>query len=400
MQQLRLKLPKPHKHQQAILDSKAKVKVLKCGRQSGKSTVSLIAAVKTMLAGGKVLYICNKYSLSGEFYEILLKILPSDLIEKKNGTSLSIQLKGLGDIEFFSGGVTDGIRGRTNVRLVICDEFAFWRTPENSLYNDIMPVLAKADGDIIVLSSPLGRNFFYELWVKASHDDTGEMEGFYFTILDNPYIPQSFIERTQKSVPTSTWQQEYLALETAAEDCIVDGDVIERNTIDELVSGEPVVIGIDLAKKHDYTSITGLNAKGEMCMHYRFNKKDWTDTMQFITTLPAKVLKIIDANSIGDVVIDGIRKLGVQNLIPFLFNGKSKPELIQELILALERDELKFNKQTALELSNYRFSYTASGHIQYEGKPFDDSVISLALANKYRKNVAVDNNFANRFSFF
>ncbi|MCX2474078.1 hypothetical protein OQZ33_07030 [Pedobacter sp. MC2016-05] len=393
-------LPRPHAHQQKILDSNAKIKVLKCGRQSGKSTIAKVSAIKAMLKGGKVLYICHDYGLSKKFYAQLLEVLPAELIESNNASTLSIKLKGLGNIEFYSGHATLAMRGTDNVALMICDEFAFWRDPENSYYNDIQPTLARSNGDTIILSSPFGRNFFWQLWIEASQCTNGEMEAFYFTILDNPFISQEFIERTQRTVPANTWLQEYLALETASEDCIVEADVITRNTIDELATGECVVIGIDLAKSHDYTSITGLNKQGEMVLHHRF-QKDWNSTIDFITTLPAHVLKVIDSTGVGDVVFDQLCSKGVQNLVGFKFNSQSKPELIKELILALERNELKFTKTTADELGNYRFHYSSkSGYIKYEGLPFDDTVISLALSNKYRKQVIYNNNFANSFAVF
>lgn len=387
-----LKLPKAHAKQQPIIDSKAKVKILKCGRQSGKSVCALIIAVKTMLAGKIVGYIAHEFDLSKKFYNQLLKTIPKELISKSNATSLSIELVTGGMIQFYSGNATKTLRGNT-IHLCICDEFAFWRNPEESYNEDISATLARHNGDLIVLSTPYGKNFFSQLYETARQCTDGTMQAFYFTCLDNPYLSAEYLARKERELPSQTWKQEYLAIESANQNCIVDADVIERNTIKTYSTKPTQVIGIDVAKTYDWTSITFLDADGAMTNHVRFQKSH-DDTMRYIRTLPKNILKVMDSSGSGDVMMEMM--YDVPNLVGFKFNKATKPPLIKELIITLERDQLKFNEQTATELTNFQFKYNAGGYIEYEGKPHDDSVISLALANKYLKESYVPS-FDERF---
>jgi hypothetical protein len=393
MKEVRLKLPQPHSKQKPILDSKAKIKVLKCGRQSGKSTVALILAVQAMLAKKSVAYVCHEFDLSKKFYQLLLDTIPEALIVKSNSTSLSIQLWGGGKIQFYSGNATKTLRGNT-IHLILCDEFAYWRDPQTSFESDIGAVLARYNGDCIILSTPYGKNYFTEIYDRAEQCTDGYMQAFYFTCFDNPYLSLEYLLRKESELPKAVWQQEYLALEGANQNCIVDLDTIERNTIKILSDKPALIFGIDVAKTHDFTSITGLDCEGVMCYHHHF-QKNHIPTMGIIKQLPENVTKVMDSTGTGDVLFEQLQ-LEVPNLIGFKYNRASKPNLIKELILSLERDELKFNEVTAKELTNFQYKNDASGYISYNGKPFDDCVNSLALANKYRKYAAVQN-FEDRF---
>lgn len=389
-----LKLPKPHAKQQPILDSKSKVKILKCGRQAGKSTVALIEAVKTMLAGKVVAYIAHEFDLSKKFYDKLLETIPDALILKSNATSLSIKLVTGGLIQFYSGNATKTLRGNT-IHLCICDEFAFWKNPEKSYNEDISATLARYNGDLIVLSTPYGKNFFSQLFDEASSCTDGTMEAFYFTCLDNPYLSADYLARKERELPSQTWKQEYLAIESANQNCIVDADVIERNTIKEFSTKPTQIIGIDIAKSVDWSSFTFLDAEGCMTNHVRF-QKDHDSTIKYIKSLPSDILKVIDSTGSGDVILEMLINEQVENIIGFKFNKATKPSLIKELIVSLERNELKFNEQTATELTNFQFKYNSGGYVYYEGKPHDDSVISLALCNKYLKESHIPS-FEDRF---
>lgn len=393
MQEVRLKLPKPHSKQKPILDSKAKVKVLKCGRQSGKSTVALILAIKAMIDNKSVAYVCHEFDLSKKFYQLLLETIPESLIVKSNSTSLSIQLITGGKIQFYSGNATKTLRGNT-IHLILCDEFAYWRDPEQSYNADIGATLARYNGDCVILSTPYGKNFFTELYDRAEQCTDGTMQAFYFTCFDNPYLSLEYLLTKEAELPKSVWQQEYLALEGANQNCIVELDVIERNTLKVLSTKPAVIYGIDIAKTKDFTSITGLDEDGAMCYHHHF-QKNHIPTMDIIKQLPEYVTKVMDSTGAGDVVFEQLQT-EVPNLIGFKYNTATKPSLIKELILSLERNELKFNDVTAKELTNFQYKNNAAGYISYNGKPFDDCVNSLALANKYKMYGAVQN-FEDRF---
>lgn len=384
MKDVRIKLPKAHAKQIPIIKSKAKVKVLKCGRQSGKSTVAQIIALKAMIAGKSVAYICHKFDLSKKFFNSLLKSIPKELIKRDNSSSLSIELITGGVIQFYSGNATSTLRGST-FHLCICDEFAFWNNPEQSYNEDISVTLARYNGDMIVLSTPYGRNFFTELFDRGVDCQDGTIESFYFTCLDNPYLSAEFLQRKKDEVPDAVWKQEYLALETSNKDGIVTSDVIERNTIPELSDEESDLYGVDYATHRDWSVVIGINAKSGRMTHFQRFQKDPDETMRIISELPSDKLVVIDSTGAGDVIYMQLAKK-LNNLKGYKFTTTSKPQLIKTLILSLERDELKFIPQVATEIGNYRYTFNASGYVSYEGKPFDDCVCALALANMFKES--------------
>jgi hypothetical protein len=72
------------------------------------------------------------------------------------------------------------------------------------------------------------------------------------------------------------------------------------------------------------------------------------------------------------------------NVEGFVFSNKSKLNLIQSLVLAFEKREIKIlpDMQTINELKNYQYELTRSGATRYGTQNYhDDCLIALALAN-------------------
>src|SRR5690606_13328680 len=137
--------------------------------------------------------------------------------------------------------------------------------------------------------------------------------------------------------------------------------------------------------------------------HKHFQKSDWLFTEEAIKDLPNDVFKVMDITGVGKVVFNNVVNTGVQNIQGYTFTSASKPILIKELILALQRDKLKFNEVTANELSTFEYKLHQGGHITYDAISgcHDDTVISLALASKYleQARISTPEEFFNRFSW-
>lgn len=389
--QIELDLPYPHKGQRTVLRSPARFKVLMCGRRWGKSVIAQVIGKKGMLKGKRIAYVTPEFSLAKEFFKEILQSLPAALIKSSNKTDLTIEFKTGGYIRFFSGEALNSMRG-LKFHTVIIDEAAFVKDLESDWKNIIRPTLTDYRGNAIFISTPRGRNFFYTLYLKGQNKENG-YESFHYSSYDNPNVLDSEIDEARAELPKEAFNQEYLAIASANAGAVVDMDTINRNTI-KVFSKEPtVVFGIDVAKYTDFTVITGLDKYGQTTHFDRF-QKDNELTKERIKALPSDVLKVIDSThgSLGDGILEALLKDGVENLVGFNFTAVSKPQLITEMILDLERDELKFNEQTANELSIFEYKYSRTGHISYGNAPggHDDCVISLALANRYRKMSILD----------
>ena len=390
---ININLPKLHSKQLSVWQSAAKIKVLSCGRQSGKSYLAKCIAIKYILQGKRVAYFCHKFDLSKTFYNELLSLIPKELIKRQNSSSLSIELITGGKIQFYSGEATDTIRGNT-IELAIVDEAAFYRDLEESYNEHISPTLARHNGDIIFLSSPKGKGYFHSLYIKGLSGEDG-YQSWHFTCYDNPYLSEEYIEQKKKELPKAVFEQEYLALEMANADNPFGTENINNNIISQLSFKPPVVFGIDIARgkgeNGDWTVIIGLDADSTMCYFDRFQSPYW-QIKDKIKALPQYTLKVIDSTGIGDPIEEELA-LTVNNLQGFKFTATSKPQLMIELIKDVEQGTIKYNNVTASEMHNFQYTYSSTGHIKYAAaKNFkDDCIMSLALANKFKKQAALAN---------
>lgn len=405
MNDIKIRLPKPHSGQRKVLNSKARFRVLCCGRRWGKSLISqIISLIQIAGTGGintgkHVAYVTPTYQLSKIFFADILKRIPVQLIVSANKTDLVITLVTGGTISFMTGQNLDSFRGR-KFHTIIIDEAAYIPDLEQAWLNSLRPCLTDYEGEAIFISTPRGKNYFYSLYLKGLDPLVSDWESFHFSTYDNPFIKASEIDAAKASLPGDAFKQEYLAVPNANSNSVVGVDYIQANTITTLSTKPTVVYGIDVAKYTDYTVITGLDADGEMTYFERF-QRDNEYTKNRIKELPASVLKVIDSThgSVGDSIYESLQFEGVRNLQGFEFTAATKPKLITEMILDIEQGKLKFNEITATELSIFEYSYTSTGYIKYGNAPggHDDCVIALALANRYKKQVPV--NYMAGFTF-
>jgi hypothetical protein len=396
-----IKLPKPHSGQQLVIQSKARWKVLLCGRRWGKSLICQLISILTTINKQHVAYVTPTYKLAKVFFQDIIQLLPKKLIRSANKTDLVITLYTGGSISFFSGeseSTLNSFRGR-KFHKVIIDEAAHINDLESAWNNSIRPTLSDYQGEAIFISTPRGKNFFYTLYLRGLNLEKN-YESWHYDTYSNPFIQNSEIDEAKRTLPESVFQQEYLAIPNANSNSVVRLEHITNNTIDVLSSEPTVCFGIDVAKYSDYSVICGISETGSMTYFERFQtSNDFTE--QRIKALPQNIMKVMDGThgSIGDGIYERLIKDGVQNLTAFEFTAKSKPELITQMILDIEQGNLKFNKITADELSIFEYSYSSTGHIKYGNASggHDDCVIALALANKFKKRIPT--NFLNSFGW-
>lgn len=389
-----LKLPKPHKGQQQVLNSKARFKVLLCGRRWGKSLISQIISIIGCVNAKQIAYVTPTYQLGKIFFQDILKLLPDDLIKSANKSDLRIELITGGSLSFLTGENLDAFRGR-KFHTVIIDEAAFITDLENAWLNSIRPTLTDYKGEALFISTPRGKGYFYSLYLKGL-DKVDGFESFHFTTYDNPYIDAAEIDAAKNELTEAAFKQEYLAEPTENANAVIGMDYINANVIPELSKEETLVFGIDLAKYKDWTVIYGMDATGKQSYFHRF-QKSWTDTKDIIKALPAYTLKVVDSNGVGDVVVEELQQT-VINLQGFKFTTVSKPQIVKKLALDIEKGNIKYTQPLANELSVFEYKYTSTGHIKYEASSgnTDDIVMAAALAN-FHKPEMINISFEDRF---
>jgi len=387
----------PHAKQrdmvQTIIDSSAKYHVACVGRQFGKSLMGQNLALYWMINDGpcKVLWVSPVYSQTSKVQKELMQAIGgSGIVQTCNYSDNYIKLKNGSEIIFRSAEKYDNIRGLT-VDYGILDEAAFMK--EDAWREAIRPVFMVKGKKVLFISTPKGKNWFYELAGLAKSNDYDNYKFYTGSSYDTPYIDRSEIEDAKKTLPTNVFEQEYLAK------FIDSGGEVFSNLAHIGLQAYPspqgkVFCGIDLGKQEDFTVATFMDSAGKVIDIYRNNQNQWSqmvnDILQLIKRYNATTM--IEVNSIGDVIYEQI-KLQWQDTHPFITSSKSKNEIIEGLILDV--NEMNIRIPTAelfpalqSELETFTYEYNPKTRSIRYGHPsglHDDCVISLAIVNYNRK---------------
>ncbi len=298
---------------------------------------------------------------------------------------MTVTLPSGGEVRVRSADNPDSLRGE-GLDFVVMDECAFMK-PE--AWNEALrPALADRQGRALFISTPRGRNWFWDIWQRGERREDG-YQSFRYPTSANPYIPKAEIETAKRELPELIFRQEFEA------DFIDDsGGVFRRvqeaahvTRIEQPIAGRQYAAGVDVAASVDYTVLTVMDiASKEAVYKDRFNRVDYN---VLIDRLAAQYkrwrmdMMKVEANSIGQPVIDALRSKGV-NVIPFTTTSGTKQTVIQNLQAAFENAEIGIIDDPVLigELLSFESKRNASGSFSYSAPEgmHDDCVMSLALA--------------------
>jgi len=391
MTDVHIQLPNLHKGQRQVLASKARNKVLLCGRQWGKTTLAIYMTIQYMIAGKDVCFFTDVYRKSKDWYKEILKYLPNvdGFITTQNISDLEIKLCTGGSVRLYSAESTQNIRGK-QFDFCVLDEAAFFPDLKESWEADISGALSTRQAKSLIISTPKGRNFFYSLYEKGCNDTTGDWSSFHFASNTNPYFPKAEFEQKKRDLPDFQFAQEYLAVPNADKDNPFGIANVQRNTITALSTEPTLVYGIDIAISEigDYTAIVGLSNTNQVT-HMEFFRRPWELTKAAILQLPADVLKVIDNTSMGGkIAMQDLQKAGIKNLMGFNFTNESKNRIVTELIKDVQINKIQFPEAIANEMMTFEYKHTPRGNLTYNSASgfHDDLIIALALANSHKGN--------------
>lgn len=368
-------LPIPHEAQRKVLGSKARFRVLMCGRRFGKSLISQVISSVESLQGQQVAYITPTYHLAKVFFDELCKLLPME-VAVANRSDLTLKLMTGGTIRFFTGERLDNLRG-LKFHYVIIDEASFIPDLENGWLNSIRPTLTDYKGKALFVSTPKGKNFFYSLYLKGLLPND-EWESFKYTTYDNPHIAKTEIDAARAELPTVVFEQEYMA-NPAENSANPFGSQAITKCVSDISTNSVRCYGIDLAKYNDWTVIIGLDNAGNVAYFERF-QSDWASTQNKIRNLP-KAPMIIDATGVGDPIVEQLQRDGL-DVEGFKFTSQSKQEIMLGLQVAIHQERIHYpDGMIRQELEIFEYQYSSHG-VKYSAPSgfHDDTVCALALA--------------------
>lgn len=312
-----------------------------------------------------------------------LKDACRDLNVTVSESARRLDFKGGGWIAIKSTHTPDNLRG-AGLDFVVLDEAAFM---EPSVWPQIVrPMLLDRKGKALLLSSPNGKNWFWERYNYARSGTS--WRGFRFTTFDNPLIDPAELEAIRLQTPERVWLEEYMA-EFNDESGQVFRGVREAATapLNPVSAGQRTCFGVDWGRENDYTVIVVIDALSHQMLAYdRFNQVNWSLQRGRLRALydrwqPAAIYA--ESNSIGSPNIEALQQEGLP-VYPFITTAASKTTLIESLALAIECADLALLPDETLldELTNYRMERLPTGGYRYSAPSglHDDMVIATALA--------------------
>lgn len=383
-----MQLPRLRKDQYAIAMHPAKTKVLAMGRRWGKSVLGGAMVGVILQQHGRCAWIAPNYKNTRPMWRWLTLALAEDAKAGRvtiNKSDKTVETSLGGFLGVYSGDNVDSIRGES-FHLVVLDEAA--RLPEDAWTDAIMPTLADYDGDAVLISTPKGRNWFYNEWQNGAKGRP-DMRSWKAPTTDNPMptIRQA-AARVQEFVTERTYRQEWLAE-------FVESGGVFRN-IRKLAIGQPqpngihqhaYIFGVDWGRSDDFTVVTvyDLTAK-TLCHIDRYNHIDYNIQANRVRALAEKfrpLAIVAETNAMGMPILDTLRRDGLP-IVPFTTTGASKQIIIDALALAFEREQLTMIPDETLltELESYTGERMSSGAMRYDAPEgmHDDCVMSLAFA--------------------
>ena len=308
---------------------------------------------------------------------------------------------------FLSADNPDNIRGFGFKGLVIDEAAAI---PADVWHYVLRPTIAQTLGWAVFVSTPKGRNWFYDLFTRGLDPSETDYESFRFPSNASPYFPAKEWDEAKRTLPEDVFRQEYMAefMEDSAgvfrnvDACTVGS---EQLAVGSKEYHRHVVIGCDVAKHTDWTVLIAMDAETGLCFAMeRFNQLDWPIQKERILGFARehRGRLILDATGVGDPIYDDLKRV-YADIEGFKLTSASKTALIQRLIVGIEQKrvswpgpgkefEQKFAKTAkdweilTAELKRYEYEISPSGGITYNAPSgyHDDCVMALALANHGR----------------
>ncbi len=389
----------PQDYQREIHEDKTRFKVVVRGRRGGKTEEEIQGIVKDGYTnpGRHWLVGPNYRQIKSIAWTRLKAVLDVDKdwefneqelyahnpnILDENGTPTRIELKGA-DKEDSLVGVA--------LRTLRVDEAALVKS---HVWSQVLrPMLADFQAPAYFYSTPRGKNWFYDLYMRGINGDAGWKSWRQPTSI-NKYIKKEEIEESKKDMTEMMFSQEimaeFLSEETGVfkkiRQCIV-------GAFKPAVMGRFYVMGCDLARTVDFTVLTVIDSvTREVVAWERFQDLAWSVQKLKIQELAAKynnALCVLDSTGVGDPIVEDLQHAGLSlwykdDKPGFKFTNDSKNQLINNLAIAIEQRRITFPNEPILvnELQAFEYSITDGGRVKYgapDGK-HDDCVISLGLA--------------------
>lgn len=406
MGELRKKTVIPHAGQRPVIESNARFKVMNCGRRFGKTVVAAKIMIAMSRQPNKMLWwLSPQYRITKRGYEEIIRQLPDGVLAKPAppssnfdaGRAVILLFKNGTKMEFYSAERPEGMLGAA-VDFVVLDEAARMGA---AIWNQtVSPTLIDHLGGALIISTPRGRNWFYNVWLKGQDPDEPEWASWTFTTQDNPTLPEGEADRMAADMPRLEADQEIYAKWLAAGSSVFTWDqrALQPNIIlpSCMVEQSPpkghVALGIDLARTNDYTVLYGANMNDRRnCYFERMQAITWPEQKRRIRRAVRSIMRagaenvmlIMDSTGVGDPIVEDMEAEGY-DVVPINFTTH-KTNMVRLLAKDLEEAQaFILTDGQVIEFENYMMNMTAAGRMTYsapEGQ--NDDVVSAKMLSHW-----------------
>jgi phage terminase large subunit-like protein len=391
------------KWQQKVFQDKTRFKVVAAGRRCGKSRLSAVTLLIEALNcpdGSSVMYVAPTLGQARTIIWDLLHELGRPVIKSSHVNNLEITLVNGRKILVRGADNPDSLRGVSLTYLVL-DECAFIK---QDVWEKILrAALSDRKGRALFISTPSGRNWFYDVF-KLGQQDTDEegwdeeWKSWHFTTQDNETIDPKEIEAAKRTLSSFAFRQEYLSsFDNAGSDVFKE----EWLKYEEEPQYGSYVIAIDLAgfeqvaknasaakKKLDESAITIVKVEDngdwwvKDIVHGRWDIRETASRILMAIRDHQPVAVGIERgalrNAVQPYLEDLMRKTNVYSHITDLTHGNKKKtdRVVWSLQGRFEHGRIKLNKEKNWEefVDQYLMFPTAGVH--------DDLIDSLSYVDQ------------------
>lgn len=235
----------------AFIKTKYRFIVACLSRRTGKTLISNALGLITALEPDTdVLIMSPNYNLSGISYELQRKFIKSFGLEvlRDNAKDRLIELTNGSSIRMGSVNQVDSTVGRS-YKLIIFDEAALTTKGESAFNVALRPTLDRVNSKCIFISTPRGKNWFYEFYMRGFSSETTQWASIHSDYHENPRVLESDILEARITMSKSEFAQEYLAEFSELQGTVykLNTDCIVANLTETLDPAKyDVIMGVDI----------------------------------------------------------------------------------------------------------------------------------------------------------
>lgn len=197
----------------AINNPKYRYVTAALSRRTGKTFISnVIAQLGAYVPGTNILIMAPNYSLSTISWEMQRSLLNKFEVElvRSNAKDKILELQNSSTIRMGSVGQADSVVGRS-YDLILFDEAALDDRGVDAFNIQLRPTLDKLNSKAIFISTPRGKNWFWDFFMRGYNDEYDEWVSIHSDWHENPRAKEKDIEQARRSMSRAEFSQEYEA---------------------------------------------------------------------------------------------------------------------------------------------------------------------------------------------